>query len=223
MHFFVTHLGEQSARPFWQTFFSAEKRHQLTVVDQNPTRCHELATTHPNVHVLCGDITDDAFVDEEQLPSADLFVAASGNYERNLIQAAYMKTLGVGKCIALMDSSAYSEVARKLGIDVAIPIRRTLVDHILSKLRGRNVTSIHSFSNHKLEMVEGTISDSATVVGKRLMELPSLKISALVLLVSVDGKLEVPTAKTLLFAGLKVVVLVPAGDLPLLRMFFGKV
>ena len=219
----VTRLTDGKRHSFWSSVFSAEKRHELVVVDQNADRCREIAERHPEVRVLCGDFMDEAFVEEEHLHTADLLVAATGNYDRNLIQAAYMKSLGVGKCIALTERAAYGGVARKLGIDVAVPLRRALVDGIIGHLRGRNVSAIHSVCNRRLEIVEGVISESCAVVGKRLMDLPALKISALVLLASSEEGLRVPKAATVLNAGMGVVVLVPSGDAKILRAFFGKV
>ena len=101
--------------------------------------------------------------------------------------------------------------------------RESLVDGIIGHLRGRNVSAIHSVCNRRLEIVEGVISESCAVVGKRLMDLPALKISALVLLASSEAGLRVPKAATVLNAGMGVVVLVPSGDAKILRAFFGKV
>lgn len=218
----VARLAEGARPSLWHTIFSSGTDRELMVVDQNAARCRELAERHPEVRVLCGDITDEAFVEEEQLQTADLLVAATDNYERNLIQAAYMKTLGVGKCIALTERSAYGEVARKLGIDVAVPLRRALVDGILGHLRGRYVSALHSVCNGKFEIVEGTIPASCAVIGKRLIDLPELKLQVLVLLTSVCEEPGVPTAGTVLTAGMSVVVIMPAGDQKTLRAFFGK-
>ena len=86
-------------------------RREVVAVDRDAARCHEIAERNPDVRVLCGDITDEALMNEENLYSCDLIVAASGNYELNLVTAAYMKSKGASKAVALTASTAYGAVA----------------------------------------------------------------------------------------------------------------
>ena len=92
---------------------------KLVVVDRDPERCRETVERFPDVRVLCGDVTDEALLSEENIFSCDLLVAASGNHELNLVTAAYLKSRGVKKTIALTANSSYGDIARKLGVDVA--------------------------------------------------------------------------------------------------------
>ena len=210
----------------WRSIFGgkpAESRREVVVVDRNADRCHEIAERHPHVHVLCGDITDEALMNEEDLYSCDLIVAASGNYELNLVTAAYMKSKGANKAIALTASTAYGAVARKLGIDVAIPMRGTVVDSILSHLRGRNISAIHSVCNRSFEIVEGDISGKSRFAGKKLRELGELEGEFLLLLTrGPDGVTEMPNGDTVLDAGSHVVLIVMSGDAELLAKICGK-
>ena len=210
----------------WQSIFggkSTESRREVVVVDRNAARCHEIAERHPNVRVLCGDITDEALMNEEDLYSCDLIVAASGNYELNLVTAAYMKSKGADKAIALTASTAYGAVARKLGIDVAVPMRGTVVDSILSHLRGRNVSAIHSVCNRSFEIVEGDISDKSRFAGKKLRELGELDGEFLLLLAKdANGVTAMPNGETTLEAGSHVVLIVKSGDTELLAKICGK-
>ena len=219
-------LAEKRRDALWQTIFGGmlpPSRREVIVVDRNAARCHEIAERHPNVRVLCGDITDEALMNEESLYSCDLIVAASGNYELNLVTAAYMKSKGVNKAIALTASTAYGAVARKLGIDVAIPMRGTVVDSILSHLRGSNVSAIHSVCNRRFEIVEGDISDKSKFAGKRLCELGKLSDDFLLLLAkNADGATAIPDGNTALDAGSHVVLIVKSGNTKLLAQICGK-
>jgi trk system potassium uptake protein TrkA len=193
------------------------------VVDRNAARCQEIAKRHSNVRVLCGDITDEALMNEEDLYSCDLIVAASGNYELNLVTAAYMKSKGANKAVALTASTAYGAVARKLGIDVAVPMRGTVVDSILSHLRGRNVSAIHSVGNRSFEIVEGDISDKSRFAGKKLRDLADLDGEFLLLLATdSNGVTAIPNGDSALEAGSHVVLIVKSGDTKLLAQICGK-
>ena len=201
----------------------SERGREVIAVDRDAARCRELAGQYPGVRVLCGDITDEALMSEEALCSCDLIVAASGNYELNLVTAAYMKLKGARKAIALTASTAYGPVARKLGIDVVIPMRGTVVDSILSHLRGRNVSAIHSVCNRSLEIVEGDLSDKSKFAGKALRETRDLRDDFLLLLARrADGVTAIPSGDTALDAGSHVVLIVRSGDTALLAKICGK-
>ena len=193
---------------------------RLLLVDSDPRRCREAAEAYPGARVLCGDVLDDDLIGEEDIGSCDLLVAASDNYERNLIAAAYLKSRGVSKTIALTADSAFGGIARKLGIDVSVPVRDTLVDSIMSHLRGKNVKAVHTVCNRQFEIVECDVSERSAAAGKTLREFASPG-DYLVLLVRAPegGESVVPHGDTVLQAGAHIVVITRAGDSRILRKF----
>ncbi|MBR4170065.1 MAG: NAD-binding protein [Kiritimatiellae bacterium] len=210
----------------WKRLFgiSAPNSYQkVLVVDRDPDLCRETVERFPDVRVLCGDVTDEALLTEEDIFSCDLLVAASGNYELNLVTAAYLKSRGVKKTIALTANSSYGDIARKLGVDVAVPMRGTVVDSILGHLRGRRVESVHSVCNRRFEIVEGYISPKSPVVGKRLQDIIDLGAYLVLLYCPVTGtSYEMPRGSTVLKADAHVVLITPAGDTRLVARFCGK-
>ena len=210
----------------WQRLFGtspSDEYQKLVVVDRDPIRCRETVERHPEVRVLCGDVTDEALLSEEDIFSCDLLVAASGNYELNLVTAAYLKSRGVKKTIALTAHSSYGEIARKLGVDVAIPMRGTVVDSIRGRLRGGRVEAVHSVCNRRLEIVEGYISPKSRVVGKHLRNVMDLGTFLVLLYRSAaDATCEVPRGDTVLEADAHVVLITTAGDTRLVERFCGK-
>ena len=195
-----------------------EAEHFL-MVDDDPDRCREAAELNPGVRVLCGDILDDDLVMEEGIGACDLFVAASDNYERNLIAAAYLKSRGVPKTIVLTADSAFGGIASQLGVDVAVPMRDTLVDSIMSHLRGANVTAVHTVCGRQFEIVEYDLPQDSPAGGKTLRELAKPG-DFLVLLVRAPGcENVVPNGETVLRAGAHLVIISRAGDRRVLRAF----
>ena len=150
-------------------------------------------------------------------------IAASGNYERNLMTAAYMKLRGVGKVIALTSDSAFDAIAAKLGVDVTVPMRDVVIDTIVSHLRGRNIKSVHSVGSRKYEIVSCLVSGMSDVAGKTLRDIDGLEDS-LVLLVRRPGSedSEIPNGDTVLEEGARAVLIVPAGEKKVVRMFAGR-
>ena len=215
----------ESSQSFWYRLLSLgrSKRKRLMVIDRDVQRCRDLAEKFPEARILNGDITDDGLIQSEGVCGCDLVVAASGNYERNLMTAAYLKLRGVGKAIALTSDSAFDEIAGKLGIDVTVPMRDVVIDTIVSHLRGRNVKSVHSVGARKYEIVSCEVSQDSRFAGKSLREIGRIE-NLLVLLVRQPGSetSEIPNGATVLNGGAQAVLIVPAGETGVLGMFAGK-
>ncbi|MBO7721193.1 MAG: NAD-binding protein [Kiritimatiellae bacterium] len=203
---------------------SVSRDAEFLVVDRDAARCREIVEKHPDVRTFCGDVTDENLLNEEDLFGCDLLVAASGNHELNLVTAAYMKSRGVGKAIALTANSSYGEIARKLGVDVAVPMRGTVVDAVMGHLRGRHVQSVHSVCNRRFEIIEGDVAPKSDAAGRKLSELmEKCGGEALVLLHRArgGGVCEVPRGGTVLRPGERVVVIVRGRDAKAAGRFFG--
>ena len=193
---------------------------KVTVVDSDRERCRKVAEQIRKAHVICGSLTEEDIVAEERLDENDLFVAVSDNYDQNLVVAAYMKSLGVAKTIALTSSAAVGSIARKLGVDVAIPMRDSVVDGIMGSLRGRNVLSVHTVCGGSLEILTCVVGTKARAVGKSLREL-ALPGVFLVLLVQVPGKdqMRVPRGDHVVQGGERIVIIAQKGDDRVIRLF----
>ncbi len=196
---------------------------EIVVVDPIERRCREAKERLEGVRVLCGDVTDSDFVQEERLDACDLAIAASGNYEHNLVAAAYLKSRGVGRTIALTESAEFDDVAGKLGVDVAIPMRETAVDSIMSLLRGPSVAAVHTVCNNRLEIVSCDVAEKSPVAGKALRDIP-IRGECLLLLARHAGAetFSVPHGETEIRSGDRVVFIMQTGDARFVRLFGGN-
>ena len=201
----------------------ADDGREVVLVDSDEGLCREAAERFDDVRVLCGDMTDADFILEERLAECDLLVAASGNLDRNLMISAYMKSRGVRKAIALTESSDFDDVARKLGVDVAVPMRDSVVDAIVSHLRGRNVKAVHTVCNRNFEIVACDVARGSRVAGKALREI-SRPGEYLLLLIRRPGgdSFELPHGDTVVEEGARVALVVRAGDQRIVGLFGGK-
>ena len=192
----------------------------IFLVDSDEGRCREAKERFRGIRVLCGDMSDKDFIRDEGLDACDLMVAVSPNYDRNLVTAAYMKSLGVQKTIALTESSEFDDVARKLGIDVAVPMRSTIVDAMIGRLRGAGTSSVHTVCDGSFEITSCVVSSQSTLVGKKLQDVP-IRGECLLLLArhDADSSFEVPNGEYEIRGGDKVVFIARAGDNRLSAMF----
>ena len=206
------------------SFFGKKEKtsQEFVIIEADSKRAKEASARFASATVYNADVTDESFIEEEDLSSFDLVVAATNNHELNMITSAYMKTLGVKKAVCLVQSGNYAAIARNIGIDVAVPIKDAVVDTILSHLRGKGVTGIHTLAEGEFEIIEAVLPPSAPVLGKELKEV-AVPGSFIILLVQEQGtkRFVVPYGNTMFEAGDRLVMLTHTKDVQRTMDLFG--
>ena len=166
-------LGEEKRSKFSKLIprFSLRNNHDFVIIDKDEKLAQEASDNFPLARVLCADATDESFLKEEDIPNFDLVICATHNHELNMVLAAYLESLGVKQTISLVASSDFSPIATKLGIDVPIPLRDTVVDSIMSHLRGNSVKEIHTVTSGTLEIDECVVTKDSRVLGCKLKDI----------------------------------------------------
>ncbi|MCR4821735.1 MAG: NAD-binding protein [Treponema sp.] len=194
----------------------------FVIVDSNEVNAKTASEKFPGTKVFCADVTEEGFVEEEGIDKFDLVICATTNFELNMVMAAYIESLGVENSIALVANSAFGEVARKIGIEVAVPIRDSVVDSIMSHLRGEAVTGIHSVNGGSLEIAEITVPEESEVKGKALKDIAE-NGKFLVLQVQKSGEktYSIPGGNTVLDSGDKIILIINAKENETVMKKFG--
>ena len=186
---------------FFKKIFSGAKNlgKDFVIIDSDKALCKLAKERYPQAEVFHGDATDENFIREEGIENFNLVICATHNHEMNMVISAYLESLGVEKTIALVAHSDFADISRKLGIDVPIPLRDTLVDSIMSHLHGKSVTGIHTLENGEFEIVECDLSSSSKFEGKPLKAISSPG-EFLILLIKKPGNetYEIPAGDTVL-------------------------
>lgn len=194
----------------------------LSIIDSDKELAKEAAERFPAAKVHCGDITDENFLYEESITTYDLVIFATHNHELNMVGAAYLESLGVGKTVSLVENAAFAEIARKIGIDVPVPLRDAVVDSIISHLRGKTVTSVHTVSSGSLEIIELTLPPDSKIRGKTLQEIANPG-TFLVMLIKKVGETSyaIPTGTTSLEGNDQIVLIIDAAKSKKVLASFG--
>jgi trk system potassium uptake protein TrkA len=159
------------------------------------------------VSVFRGDITDEGFLAEEGIGSYDLVICVTHNHELNIVVAGYLKSQGVQKTITLVASSEFAGIARKVGSDVAVPLKDAVIDTILGHLRGKGVTGVHTVSTGELEIIEYEVPEKAAIAGKALKEIALPGVYLLLLAQKKDtARCEIPTGDTVIANGERLIL-----------------
>lgn len=195
---------------------------QFAIIDNDEKLAKAAAENFPTARVYRADGTDEAFLREEDIVSYDLVICVTNNREMNMVMAAYLESLGVGQSISLVANAAFATIARKLGVDVAIPIRDVVVDSIMSHLRGDTVKEVHTLGTGNMEIIECALPAESEVIGKTLKEISNPGVY-LVLMVKPNGSdtYEIPVGDTKLSPGDHVVIITDAEQASKTVGFFG--
>jgi len=182
--------------------FQKKINQDFVIIDNDETRAKNAAEKFPDVKVFRADATDEMFLQEEGINKFDLAICATHNHEMNIVMAAFIESLGVSSSICLVSSAPFAEIAHKLEIEVAVPLRDTVVDSIMSHLRGSSVTGIHTVTDGTMEILELTISNDSEACGKMLKDIAE-NGKFLILMVQKREQLayEIPTGSTILENG----------------------
>lgn len=151
--------------------FSSRHSQDFVIIDTDDELTKAASERFPDARVIRADASDESVLREEGITSFDLAICATHNHEMNMVLAAYLESLGVMQSISLVSSAAFGEIAKKLGIDVPVPLRDAVVDSIMSHLRGKSVKEIHTVTTGELEVVECEINPSSKILGKTLKEI----------------------------------------------------
>lgn len=214
---------KKTKTPFFQRLFQRKKTVQsFMIVDSDKEAANRLSEKYPEARAFYSDVTDESFIETEHPEKYNLVICTTHNHEMNMVISAYMESLGVGKSIALVQNSKYSNIARKLGVDVAIPLRDTIVDSIMSHLHGKSVKGVHTVANEQFEIVECDLSQNSKFLGKSLRDIASPG-EYLMLLTKKAGstEYEITTGSTCLGVGDHLVLILKSDNRKLLERFSG--
>ncbi|MFO7304626.1 MAG: Trk system potassium transporter TrkA [Gammaproteobacteria bacterium] len=151
-----------------------ELEHQVKVIERDPRRARKISERLVNSIVLNGDAADEELLLEENIDSADVFVAVTNAEEANILSAMLAKRLGCHKVMALINRPAYAELVESGSIDIALSPQQVTIGSLLAHVRRGDVVRVHSLRRGAAEALEtiahGTPGESL-VIGKRIQDI----------------------------------------------------
>jgi len=202
----------------------SKRNHDFVIIDNDSELTDASSQKFPDARIMKADASDENFLREEGIPGFDLAICTTHNHELNMVLAAYLEQLGVKQSISLVSSAQFVTIADKLGNDVAVPLRDTVVDSIMSHLRGKSVKEIHTVTNGQLEIVECEVTNESKAAGKTLKEI-SNPGTYLLLMSRKSGfdEFKIANGNTTIYPGDHVVLITEAeNSKKILSYFTGK-
>ncbi len=140
------------------------------IIEPDGERCKYLVERLKRSVVLQGQGTDPALLREENIESADAFLALTRDDEDNILSALFAKRSGAGKVMALVNKSSYVPLVSAIGIDAVVSPSRAAVSAILHFIRKGKVVSVTAVGAEAAEALEIVALETSELVGKPLRE-----------------------------------------------------
>jgi len=152
-----------------------EVEHQVKLIERDPRRARRVSEQLSNTIVLNGDAADEELLLEENIDSADVFVAVTNAEEANILSAMLAKRLGCHKVMALINRPAYAELMQSGSIDIALSPQQVTIGSLLAHVRRGDVVRVHSLRRgaaEALEVIVHGIQGEGRVIGRKIESIP---------------------------------------------------
>jgi trk system potassium uptake protein TrkA len=152
-----------------------EAEHQVKLIERDPRRARRISEQLSNTIVLNGDAADEDLLLEENIDSADVFVAVTNAEEANILSAMLAKRLGCHKVMALINRPAYAELVESGTIDVALSPQQVTIGSLLAHVRRGDVVRVHSLRRGAAEAIEAVAHGTqgeGRVIGRKIEDIP---------------------------------------------------
>jgi trk system potassium uptake protein TrkA len=152
-----------------------EVEHQVKLIERDAKRARRISEQLSNTIVLSGDAADEELLLEENIDSADVFVAVTNAEEANILSAMLAKRLGCHKVMALINRPAYAELMESGSIDVALSPQQITIGSLLAHVRRGDVVRVHSLRRGAAEAIEAVAHGTqgeGRVIGRRVEDIP---------------------------------------------------
>ena len=198
----------------------SEAGFQTIMIDQDASRCRELAANHPDMVVVQGDAVDPRVLRSEGVENVDALLALTGWDEVNIMSSLVANALGVETTVARFHRLELVSLLAGTGLDAAVSSRLAAANAILRYVRRGRIHSVATFQDSDAEAIELQVDADSKSVGKSLTEI-KLPKTAIVGGVLRDGKAFVPRGETIIEAGDRAVVVALPEAISTVEKLFG--
>jgi trk system potassium uptake protein TrkA len=174
--------------------------HQVLLIDRDP-KALKLDSV-PDAEWLMADACEITSLDKAALSSAQVMVAATGDDKVNLVASLLAKTeYGVPRVVARINHPKNEWMFdSSWGVDVAVSTPRIISALVEEAVSVGDVVRLFSFRKGQANLVELTLPDSSSCIGKTVEEIELPQDASLAAIVR-DGSVIAPTASDVFSAG----------------------
>ena len=147
------------------------KNISLRIIDLDKKNAEDLSDKFDKSFVILGSGMDKDILNEAEISSADILISLTNSDETNFISAAFAKSDGCQRVIALLNNKDFQGLIRSVDIGDFIDPKAITVSSILRHVRRGRIRNIYTLSDGSAEVIEGEVSSSSELVGPTIEEL----------------------------------------------------
>ncbi len=179
--------------------------HDVALIESNESLCSNTAS-ELDALVIFGNGTDIKTLEEANIGDADVFVAATGHDESNLMACVLVKEYNVPKIIARVNDPSHEAAYKKIGVDAVISPELTAASYLEKLIIRPKIADLVVLGKGDAELLDFTV-DYEKTIGKKVSDL-SPTDDFLIVAIHEKGKIIIPKPDMILKKGMKVSVLV---------------
>ncbi len=197
--------------------------HDIVLVDKSENISDDFYKL--DIEVLEGSASDIKFLKENHLDECDVFIACNDSDEVNIVSCIMMKSISSSaKTVCFISGEEYydsvwniknSKYDKEFLLDYIIRPEELLTGEIFRIITVPSATQVEIFAKGKARLLEYPIKDSSPIVNKKVKDC-SFPSETLIVGISRDGQLSMPTGDTELKAGDKIIFMGSVKSLDLL-------
>jgi trk system potassium uptake protein TrkA len=174
--------------------------HRVLLIDRDP-KALKLESV-PDAEWLMADACEITSLDKALLSDCQVLVAATGDDKVNLVASLLAKTeYGVPRVVARINHPKNEWLFdHSWGVDVAVSTPRIIAALVEEAVSVGDVVRLFSFRKGQANLVEITLPDSSSCVGKTVEEIVFPDDASLAAIVR-DGRVVTPTPTDIFIAG----------------------
>ena len=179
--------------------------HDVTLIENDSSLCGN-AALELDALVICGNGTNTKTLEEANIGQCDVFVAATGNDETNLLSCILVREYDINKVIARVSNPDHEEAFRKVGIDAVINPERTAARYLEKLITRPKIADLIVLGHGNAEILDMSVTNKK-VFGKPIGSL-SPNDDFIIVSIYKEGKLEIPKPNMIIEEGDRISVLI---------------
>jgi trk system potassium uptake protein len=179
--------------------------HDVTLIENDSELCSN-AASELDAMVICGNGTDIKTLLEANIADANVFVAATGNDEANLLSCILVKDYKISKVIARVSNPDHDDAFRKVGIDVVVSPELTAAGYLEKLITRPKIADLIVIGRGNAELLELSV-DNAKIFGKKIGDL-SPTDDYIIAAIHKNGEIKIPKDGMMLKNGDRISILV---------------
>ena len=149
--------------------------HSVTALDWDPAVLSAITDIH-DVMTVCGNVSNCAILDEAGVADTDIFMAATGSDETNMLACFIARRMGAKHTIARVRNPEHSEQSQRflreqLNLSMLINPEQLAARELFHLLKLPAAVKVETFSRLNFEMIEVRLKPDSVLDGMRILDM----------------------------------------------------